>query len=48
MEKEKEIEEKVPDYVIIFIVITLVTIGLIMILSASSIRAYNLYYDSNN
>ena len=35
-----------PDYLIIFIVITLLTIGLIMILSASSIRAYNLYGDS--
>ncbi len=42
-----EKQEKQPsDYLLIFVVITLLTIGLIMILSASSIRAYNLYGDS--
>lgn len=39
-------EEQYPDYSIIFIVVTLLAIGLIMILSASSIRSYNLYGDS--
>ncbi len=39
-------EDNVPDYLILFVVLTLMGIGLIMILSASSIRAYNLYGDS--
>ena len=39
-------EKKAPDFLIIFVVITLLTIGLVMILSASSIRSYNLYGDS--
>ncbi|MFW5998587.1 MAG: putative lipid II flippase FtsW, partial [Halanaerobiaceae bacterium] len=41
-----EQEKEAPDYIIIFVIITLLTIGLIMILSASSIRAYNMYEDS--
>ncbi len=39
-------EENTPDIIIIFVVITLLCLGLIMILSASSIRAYNIYGDS--
>lgn len=39
-------EKQAPDYIILFVVITLMTIGLIMILSASSIRAQTLYDDS--
>ena len=39
-------EEKNVDYLIIFSVITLLFIGIIMILSASSIRSYSLYGDS--
>ncbi|MFW5976367.1 MAG: stage V sporulation protein E [Bacillota bacterium] len=39
-------EKEAPDYIVIFVIITLLTIGLIMILSASSIRSYNLYEDS--
>lgn len=35
-----------PDLIIFFVVITLMMIGLIMILSASSIRAYSMYGDS--
>lgn len=39
-------DKQAPDFLIIFVVVTLLTIGLIMILSASSIRAHNLYGDS--
>lgn len=45
-EQEKKQEKKLPDYIVIFVVLTLLAIGLIMILSASSIRSYNLYDDS--
>ncbi len=38
--------KETPDLIIFFVVITLMVIGLIMILSASSIRAYSLYGDS--
>ncbi len=39
-------EESTPDIIIIFIIITLLCFGLVMILSASSIRAYSMYGDS--
>ncbi|MFW5995702.1 MAG: stage V sporulation protein E [Halanaerobiaceae bacterium] len=39
-------EEKTVDYLIIFSVVTLLMIGLVMILSASSVRSSNLYGDS--
>ncbi|MFW6035126.1 MAG: putative lipid II flippase FtsW [Halothermotrichaceae bacterium] len=39
-------EKQAPDYIIFFVVLILMTMGLIMILSASSIRAYNMYGDS--
>lgn len=39
-------DKQTPDFLIIFAVVTMLTIGLVMILSASSIRAYNLYGDS--
>ncbi len=39
-------EKQLPDYLILFVVFTLLTAGLIMILSASSIRAHELYGDS--
>ena len=35
-----------PDVMIIFVIVTLLLIGLIMILSASSIRSYNIFGDS--
>ncbi|MFW6389768.1 MAG: stage V sporulation protein E [Halanaerobiales bacterium] len=38
--------KQAPDYIILLIVITLLAVGLIMILSASSIRALTLYGDS--
>ncbi|MEJ6950936.1 stage V sporulation protein E [Natronospora cellulosivora (SeqCode)] len=38
--------KQAPDYIVFFIVITLLALGLIMILSASSIRALTLYGDS--
>jgi cell division protein FtsW len=39
-------EKQTPDILIFFVVVTLLIIGLIMILSASSIRSYSLYDDS--
>lgn len=39
-------EKQAPDFIILFVVITLMAIGLIMILSASSIRALSEYHDS--
>lgn len=38
--------KQAPDYILFFVVIALMVIGLIMILSASSIRSYNDYNDS--
>ncbi|MFW5991797.1 MAG: putative lipid II flippase FtsW, partial [Halanaerobiaceae bacterium] len=39
-------DENNPDYILIFVILTLLVIGLIMLLSASSVRALNLYNDS--
>ncbi|MTI61673.1 MAG: stage V sporulation protein E [Firmicutes bacterium] len=39
-------EKQTPDYIVLFVIITLMTLGLIMILSASSIRAHAMYKDS--
>lgn len=39
-------DRQAPDYIIFFVIVILMTIGLIMILSASSIRSHLLYKDS--
>ncbi|MFW6381546.1 MAG: putative lipid II flippase FtsW, partial [Bacillota bacterium] len=46
MSREENRQQGKPDYLIIFVVLTLLTTGLIMIVSASSVRSYNVYGDS--